>query len=79
MLRRLIGEHIEMNTVVAEHSCLVQADTGQIEQVIMNLVINARGAMPHGGKLTLETANLELDEAYAAKHEGAHAGLTSGS
>ncbi|HEY6369401.1 MAG TPA: ATP-binding protein [Candidatus Sulfotelmatobacter sp.] len=74
MLRRLIGEHIEMNTVVAEDSCLVQADTGQIEQVIMNLVINARDAMPHGGKLTLETANLELDEAYAAKHEGAHAG-----
>jgi PAS domain S-box-containing protein len=74
MLRRLIGEHIEMNTVVAPDSCLVRADTGQIEQVIMNLVINARDAMPEGGKLTLETANLELDAAYAAKHEGAHPG-----
>jgi PAS domain S-box-containing protein len=70
MLRRLIGEHIEMNTVVGVESSPVQADTGQIEQVIMNLVINARDAMPKGGKLTLETANLELDEAYAAKHEG---------
>jgi len=70
MLRRLIGEHIEMNTVVGAESCLVKADTGQIEQVIMNLVINARDAMPEGGQITLETANLELDEAYAAKHEG---------
>jgi PAS domain S-box-containing protein len=70
MLRRLIGEHIEMITVVATESCQVKADTGQIEQVIMNLVINARDAMPEGGHLTLETANLTLDEAYAAKHEG---------
>ncbi len=74
MLRRLIGEHIEMNTAVENGSCLVQADTGQIEQVIMNLVINARDAMPDGGKLTLETANLELGAAYAAKHEEAHPG-----
>jgi PAS domain S-box-containing protein len=74
MLRRLIGEHIEMKTVVGAESCPVQADTGQIEQVIMNLVINARDAMPKGGKLTLETANLELDENYAAKHEGVHPG-----
>jgi PAS domain S-box-containing protein len=74
MLRRVIGEHIEMNTAVGADSCLVQADTGQIEQVIMNLVINARDAMPDGGKLTLETANVELDAAYAAKHEEAHPG-----
>jgi len=68
MLRRLIGEHIEMHTVVAAEPCPVQADTGQIEQVMMNLVINARDAMPEGGKLTLETASVELDEAYAEKH-----------
>jgi PAS domain S-box-containing protein len=70
MLHRLIGEHIEMKTAVAAEPSMVEADTGQIEQVIMNLVINARDAMPEGGQLTLETANLVADEAYAATHEG---------
>jgi len=70
MLHRLIGEHIEIRTAVAPEPCLVEADTGQIEQVIMNLVINARDAMPEGGRLTLETANLVADEAFTSTHQG---------
>jgi PAS domain S-box-containing protein len=64
MLHRLIGEDIQMVTVQAEDLNRVKVDPGQIEQVIMNLVVNARDAMPTGGKLTIETANVELDEAY---------------
>ncbi len=74
MLRRLIGEDI--NLVLALHPQLgrVKADTGQIEQVIMNLAINARDAMPEGGTLTLETQNLELDDAYARAHTSVQPG-----
>jgi two-component system cell cycle sensor histidine kinase/response regulator CckA len=68
MLRRLIGEDIEILTVPGRDLGTVKADPGQIEQVIMNLVVNARDAMPSGGKLTLETENAELDEAYARDH-----------
>jgi PAS domain S-box-containing protein len=60
MLRRLIGEHIELVTVLTPDAWLVKADLGQMEQVIMNLAINARDAMPHGGRLTLEISNQEL-------------------
>ncbi len=68
MLGRLIGE--DVNLVTRLHMGLgnVRADPGQLEQVIMNLVVNARDAMPNGGKLTIETANADLDESYAQGH-----------
>jgi two-component system, cell cycle sensor histidine kinase and response regulator CckA len=68
MLRRVIGEDIDLVTVLAEDLGRVKTDPGQIEQVIMNLVVNARDAMPSGGKLIIETANVVLDEAYVRKH-----------
>jgi len=71
MLSRLISENVEMVTVTAKNLGTIKADPGQIEQVILNLVINARDAMPNGGTLTLETANIELDESYAQGHLGA--------
>jgi PAS domain S-box-containing protein len=68
MLRRLIGEDIELLTVMGADLGRIKADPGQIEQVIMNLAVNSRDAMPEGGKMILETANVDLDEAYAGKH-----------
>jgi PAS domain S-box-containing protein len=69
LLRRLIGEDIEVLTAPANDLGMVKADPGQIEQVIMNLALNSRDAMPQGGKLTLETANATLDETYAREHQ----------
>jgi len=74
MLRRLIGEDIALVTVLAPTLGHVKADPGQIEQIIMNLAVNARDAMPHGGRLTLETANVDLDAVYARKHVEARPG-----
>jgi PAS domain S-box-containing protein len=68
MLNRLIGEDIELIMVPGAELPTVKADPGQIEQVILNLAVNARDAMPSGGKLTIETTNVSLDETYARHH-----------
>jgi two-component system, cell cycle sensor histidine kinase and response regulator CckA len=74
MLQRLIGEDIELITIQEPELGLVKADQGQIEQVIMNLAVNARDAMPKGGRLTIVTGNAELDETYARQHPAATPG-----
>ncbi len=68
MLHRVLGEDIDFATRLAPALGAVKADPGQIEQVIMNLAVNARDAMPRGGKLTIETGNAEFDEGYARAH-----------
>jgi signal transduction histidine kinase len=74
MLRRLIREDIEFRTVTDPQLGAIRADPGQIEQAVMNLVLNARDAIKSGGKITIETANVTLDEDYARGHAGARPG-----
>ena len=74
MLQRIIGEQIDLRAVLEPTLGNVNADPGQIEQIILNLVVNARDSMPEGGKLTIETDNVFLDEGYASTHLGAQAG-----
>jgi CheY-like chemotaxis protein len=74
LLRRLIGEDIDLVTLLDPRLGQVKADPSQLEQVIINLAVNARDAMPRGGKLTIETANVYLDAVYARQHVGVVAG-----
>ncbi|MBI2838034.1 MAG: response regulator [Acidobacteria bacterium] len=74
MLRRVIGEDLELRTVLDHDLGHVLIDPTQVEQVLMNLCVNSRDAMPAGGKLTIETNNVELDESYCREHVGVTAG-----
>ncbi|HET9765495.1 MAG TPA: ATP-binding protein [Thermoanaerobaculia bacterium] len=74
MLRRLIGDNVELSTRLAPDAGRVLVDRNQLHQVLVNLLVNARDAMPRGGKLLIETRNRELDEHYARVHPGARPG-----
>jgi two-component system cell cycle sensor histidine kinase/response regulator CckA len=74
MLRRLIGEDIELSTVLGADLAPIRVDAGQMQQVVMNLVVNARDAMPRGGRLVVETSTALLDESYTALHPEATPG-----
>jgi PAS domain S-box-containing protein len=74
MLRRLIGEHVQLELRLDPGAGRVSADPGQIEQVVMNLTVNARDAMPQGGRVVLETAAVVLDQAFVATHPGSTPG-----
>lgn len=74
MLRRLLGEDIALSLLTSRSTGLVYVDPGQVEQIVMNLSVNARDAMPQGGKLTIEVSDAELDSTYTSLHAGLDAG-----
>ena len=74
MFRRVLGANIELRTLRSDSLATIRADSSQIEQIILNLVVNARDAMPDGGKLTIETTNVDLDGDYVREHLGAREG-----
>jgi PAS domain S-box-containing protein len=74
MLEGVLGAHIELEVLKEQNLKTINADAGQMEQVLVNLLLNARDAMPDGGELTIETANADLDEAYVTAHAEAHPG-----
>ena len=74
MLRRMIGEDIEIEIELDPGARLVMADPGNMEQVILNLALNSRDSMPNGGRLVIETRNVELDEEYCVANRGLHPG-----
>ena len=74
LLQRLIGEQIELRVIRCPEMCRIKVDPGQIEQVVMNLALNARDAMPAGGKLTIATSSVELNEEHASRHPGTQPG-----
>jgi signal transduction histidine kinase len=74
LLKRLIGEDVQLATSLAPDLGRVKVDPGQVEQIIMNLAVNARDAMPQGGRMTIETANVDMDEIYVRSHAPARPG-----
>ncbi len=74
LLQRLLGEDLDVKTLLSPELGQVRIDPGQVEQVLVNLCVNARDAMSHGGVLTVETSNVRLDEAFASGHPGVTAG-----
>ncbi|MBN2858486.1 MAG: response regulator, partial [Candidatus Delongbacteria bacterium] len=75
MVKRLTGERIDVLTVLSPKTGTVKADRGQLDQIVMNLVVNARDAMPDGGKITIETGNVELDDEYMKRYADVKPGL----